>query len=193
MRISAEDKAETRKRILSAARGLFRTRGFDNATTRDIAKEVGIAAGTMFNYFPTKEAIVVELAAQAFEKAEADFAGSRRAGAPLEEALFASVAAQLRSLRPLRRYIRPLLDTALSQAAPMGDAEASLRTGLNEHFIVILREHGVSDPSPLQLNLFWSLYIGVLSSWGRDKSPKQEDTLALLDQSIRMYVDWLNP
>ena len=193
MRITATDKAETRKRIVSAAKALFRTKGFDSATTRDIAKEAGIATGTMFNYFPSKEAIVVELASQSLEKAEAEFAKSRRKGAPLEEALFASVAAQIRSMRPLRKYIRPLLETALSPAAPKGDAEVSLRTGLNEHFAGILRGHGVSDPSPVQLNIFWSLYVGVLSFWGGDKSPKQEDTLALLDQSIRMYVDWLNP
>ena len=192
MRITAADKAETRKRIISAAKALFRTKGFDSATTRDISKAVGIATGTMFNYFPSKEAIVVELASQSLEKAEAEFAKSRRKGAPLEETLFASVAAQLRSMRPLRKYIRPLLETALSPAAPKDDAEASLRTGLNEHFAGILREHGVSDPSPVQLNIFWSLYVGVLSSWGTDKSPKQEDTLALLDQSICMYVDWLN-
>ncbi|MEM9656794.1 MAG: TetR/AcrR family transcriptional regulator [Planctomycetota bacterium] len=191
MRITAADKAETRKRIISVAKTLFQTRGFDAATTRDIAKEVGIAAGTMFNYFSSKEALVVELASQSLEKAEVDFAKSRRPGAPLDETLFASVAAQLRSLKPLRKYLRPLLETALSPAAPQDVAEASLRSGLYEHFAGILREHGVCDPSPLQLNLFWSLYIGVLSYWGNDTSPKQEDSLALLDQSIRMYVGWL--
>jgi hypothetical protein len=35
------------------------------------------------------------------------------------------------------------------------------------------------------------LYIGVLAFWAADKSPKQEDTLALLDQSLAMFVAWL--
>jgi hypothetical protein len=35
------------------------------------------------------------------------------------------------------------------------------------------------------------LYTGVLAFWAGDKSPKQEDTLALLDQSLTMFVGWL--
>jgi hypothetical protein len=35
------------------------------------------------------------------------------------------------------------------------------------------------------------LYLGVLSSWTKDTSPKQEDTLALLDQSMAMFANWL--
>ena len=61
MRITAEEKAATRKRILDAGKSLFRSKGFDQATTRDIAREVGVATGTMFNYFASKEAIVVEV------------------------------------------------------------------------------------------------------------------------------------
>ncbi|HEY2148205.1 MAG TPA: helix-turn-helix domain-containing protein, partial [Pirellulales bacterium] len=61
MRITAEQKSQTRKRILDAAVELFRTRGFDAATTRDLAIAAGIATGTVFNYFPNKESIVAAL------------------------------------------------------------------------------------------------------------------------------------
>ena len=50
---------------------------------------------------------------------------------------------------------------------------------------------GFPDVSPIALQVYWTLYIGVLSFWAADKSPKQEDTLALLDQSIAMFVGWL--
>ena len=39
--------------------------------------------------------------------------------------------------------------------------------------------------------MYWTLYTGVLAFWAGDKSPKQEDTLALLDQSLAMFVAWL--
>jgi hypothetical protein len=39
--------------------------------------------------------------------------------------------------------------------------------------------------------LYWTLYTGVLAFWAEDASPKQEDTLALLDQSLQMFVGWL--
>jgi hypothetical protein len=39
--------------------------------------------------------------------------------------------------------------------------------------------------------MYWTLYTGVLAFWAGDKSPKQEDTLALIDQSLAMFVNWL--
>jgi AcrR family transcriptional regulator len=56
MRITAEAKTATRERIIKVAAKLFAKEGYDNATTRGIAAKAGIAAGTLFNYFETKEA-----------------------------------------------------------------------------------------------------------------------------------------
>jgi hypothetical protein len=39
--------------------------------------------------------------------------------------------------------------------------------------------------------IYWALYVGVLSFWARDSSPKQEDSLAMLDRSMNMFVAWL--
>jgi hypothetical protein len=55
----------------------------------------------------------------------------------------------------------------------------------------LARKHGFPDLSPVTLQVYWTLYIGVLVFWAADKSPKQEDTLALLDQSLTMFVAWL--
>src|SRR5579864_6794304 len=110
MRITAVEKAATRKRIVDAAMALFRGRGFEATTTRDIAREAGIATGTLFNYFDTKEAIIGQLADEAMGQARANTANPA-ADATLEEELFALVAAQLRQLKPLRKFITPLLET----------------------------------------------------------------------------------
>src|SRR5690349_23402912 len=99
MRITSEEKNATRRRIIDAAVELFRTRGFDATTTRDIAREAGIAAGTLFNYFDTKEAIVGALAAEALTGARIAAAArlnDRPNEATLEEELFALIAAELR-------------------------------------------------------------------------------------------------
>src|SRR5262245_50808496 len=107
MRVTAETKAATRERILDAAQRLFAGQGFESATTRDIAREAEIAAGTLFNYFPTKEAIALCLVSAAYAQA-ADRLGAdlARKADPLtlEEELFAHVAAGLRKLKPFRKY-----------------------------------------------------------------------------------------
>lgn len=192
MRITVEEKNATRRRIVEAALELFRTHGFDATTTRDIAQRAGIATGTLFNYFDTKEAIIGQLAEEAMGRARS--AVANQAGeATLEEELFALVAAQLRLLKPLRKFITPLLETVLSPLAAArrnGTAE-SLRVEHLETVAAIAGRHGFTDITPVSVQVYWSLYTGVLAFWSADKSPRQEDTLALLDQSLNMFAAWL--
>ena len=50
-----ENKENTRRAILQAALDLFAEKGFYRTTTKAISKKAGIAEGTLFNYFETKE------------------------------------------------------------------------------------------------------------------------------------------
>jgi AcrR family transcriptional regulator len=189
MRVSLETKAATRQRILQTARHLFADKGFDATTTRDIALAADIATGTLFNYFPTKEAVLACLASEALADADAKLNDA----ATLEEAIFAFVAAGLRKLKPFRKHLPVLLETALSPlavAAP-DEAAASLRTNQLEPVAKLAAALGHAQLSPTALQLYWTLYTGVLAFWAADNSPKQEDTLALLDDSLDMYVAWL--
>ncbi len=43
----------------------------------------------------------------------------------------------------------------------------------------------------MALQIYWSLYAGLLVFWANDTSPRQEDTLALLDHSLEMFASWL--
>jgi len=191
MRITAEEKEATRERIEAAALELFRTRGFEATTTRDIARQAEIAVGTLFNYFTAKEAIVIALAEEGLAKAQAA-AAKQPAAETLEEDLFALVAAELRQLRPLRKFIGPVLETALSPlATAAANGEAGLRVAHLESVARIARAHGITEISAVPLQVYWSLYSGVLAFWAADKSPRQEETLALLDNSLHMFAAWL--
>jgi AcrR family transcriptional regulator len=191
MRITAEEKEATRERIEAAALELFRTRGFEATTTRDIARQAEIAVGTLFNYFTAKEAIVIALAEEGLAKAQAA-AAKQPAAETLEEDLFALVAAELRQLKPLRKFIGPVLETALSPLATAAmNGEANLRIQHLESVARIARAHGIAEISAVPLQVYWSLYSGVLAFWAADKSPRQEETLALLDNSLHMFAAWL--
>jgi AcrR family transcriptional regulator len=52
---------ETRERLLVAARKVFETRGFLDARIADICKEAGLAHGTFYIYFQTKEEVFYAL------------------------------------------------------------------------------------------------------------------------------------
>lgn len=190
MRITAEEKHATRKRIIEAAVGLFRSQGFEATTTRDIARTAEIATGTLFNYFETKEALVAALAAEALSCARRAWKEESDRG-DLEEELFSLVAAELRQLRPLRKFIAPFLEIALSPLVAPGRGGDEVRIEHLELVVEIARRHKRQDVSPVALQIYWSLYLGVLAFWAADKSPKQEDTLALLDESLHMFAGWL--
>src|SRR5690606_35381288 len=49
---------ERRNEILDAADELFGQKGFDGATTKDILEKVGIARGTLYHHFKSKEDIM---------------------------------------------------------------------------------------------------------------------------------------
>jgi AcrR family transcriptional regulator len=64
-------RAETRERIYRAAMQLFARRGFFETTTEDITEAADVGQGTFFNYFPTKQHVLVVLSEKQLAKAAA--------------------------------------------------------------------------------------------------------------------------
>ncbi len=56
-----EQVKDKRTAILKAALKLFTERGFHGTSTAQISKEAGVATGSLFNYFPTKEDLINSL------------------------------------------------------------------------------------------------------------------------------------
>jgi AcrR family transcriptional regulator len=61
-------KQETRRHILDVAVDLFQDQGFDRTSVDEIAARADVSRGTCFNYFPTKESILREIAARELEQ-----------------------------------------------------------------------------------------------------------------------------
>ena len=69
MKVSKDQVAKHRAQILAAAGRLFRQRGFDGVSVAEIMKEAGLTHGAFYGYFPSKEALIAEAAAQALAPA----------------------------------------------------------------------------------------------------------------------------
>jgi AcrR family transcriptional regulator len=191
MRVTAARRETTRRRILARARRLFASREFDSVTTREIAAAAGIATGTLFNYHPTKEELALELLAADCDRALARFRPRRRGEETLEEDLFSLVLATLRAMAPLRRTVGPVLASTLGPwtADAAAGAASRLRLRVLEKARSAIARHGVPfGEDPVSAHLFWTLYLGALAFWCSDETPGQEDTLALLDQSMRLFA-----
>jgi AcrR family transcriptional regulator len=188
MRITEQQKQDVRRRILDEARTLFARREPSSVTTRDVALGARIAHGTLFNYFATKDALVLELVALALEDGRARFRERRRPGSELVEDLFLLVASELDALRSVRALAAHALERALTPLAPAGGTAARVRDDELALLCEVFASHGQAAPAPVVLHVYWSLYLGLLAAGARDASPNQEDTLALLDETTRLWV-----
>lgn len=61
-KLSEEAKTERRERILAGARRCFARHGYEGATVVRLEEEIGLSRGAIFNWFPTKEDLFLELA-----------------------------------------------------------------------------------------------------------------------------------
>lgn len=57
-------KREKRERLLNASLRLFREKGYEQTKVSEITRAAGVAKGTFFNYFPTKERVLLALGEQ---------------------------------------------------------------------------------------------------------------------------------
>ncbi|MFW6263812.1 MAG: TetR/AcrR family transcriptional regulator [Thermotogota bacterium] len=66
-RINKEEQERIRKDILKNAYQLFSKKGYEDTKTKEISDRVGIAEGTLFNYFSSKANLYMEAMLENFE------------------------------------------------------------------------------------------------------------------------------
>lgn len=59
MGLREQKKQQMRERLYGTATALFRERGFEATRVKDIIGEVQVSEATFFNYFPTKESVLL--------------------------------------------------------------------------------------------------------------------------------------
>ena len=187
-----------RKRIVDAALSLFQSKGFDQTTTRQIARKAKLAEGTIFNYFETKEDIALHFFELEVDHANATVRTSARLRrAPLEEKLFALIEAQLEFLAPYEKFIGAAFMHALRPTSKIAFSMQAL--DLRNRYIAFVQEllqDSKSVPSGSVLtwaapSVFWIYYVGILLYWLNDASKGKQHTLALLDRSLTVGVAML--
>src|SRR6516164_6070244 len=101
---------ETRRQILDTDLSLFRDRGFEQTTIRDIAAKAGLSLGAAYYYFHSKEAIVAAyyhyVQNEHLTRARAAFAQSDELGDRLRAALHTKIDIMEHDRRLLRALFR---------------------------------------------------------------------------------------
>src|SRR5580658_1987221 len=122
----ARRSAETRERLFRAALDLFARRGFTETTVEDITEAADVGKGTFFNYFPSKDHILLAFGEMQLAKLQAAVEEARRTGEPMPQFL-RSLGVRM-TQEPIRNpgVIRTLLQAYLS-TTPVREAMLDLQ------------------------------------------------------------------
>jgi len=189
-----ENKEKTKRAILRAALELFAEKGFYHTTTKAISRKAGIAEGTLFNYFQTKEDLALYFFEQELDEIITWYERDRRIKrAALAEKLFAIIHRFLERLAPYEEfigavYLRALAPTSKLSPWSLQTQERNLRYLRFIRGILAEAEAAgelppVGDFGAYAFGLF---HLAIITHWLRDRSRGKEQTLALLDRCLKL-------
>jgi AcrR family transcriptional regulator len=132
-------KRELRARIYETARQLFLEHGFEATTVEQIAEAADIAQATFFNHFQSKNAVLVEMTSEVFDRIQAllDQQLARPGSAQARIEGFAESAAT--EVAQAGSLARTILLELMRTAARFGSAVPYL-SRVHEPFTLIIRE-----------------------------------------------------
>jgi AcrR family transcriptional regulator len=185
----------TREQILDTAIRLFRGKGFDETTMRQVASEAGVALGLAYHYFPAKEALVMAYYERVQREHRAIVLEKLPNTRTLRERLVMLMQTKLDILKDDRMLLGALFRYTGNPEHPLsflGKATAPLRDDCVNLFAEALDgeqlPEDLREVVPLAL---WSLHMGVLLYFLYDPSPNLKRTRRLADASIELFVSFL--
>ena|SRR5579872_6034799 len=187
------DSEETRRQILETALALFRERGFDETTIRDIAGRAGLSLGAAYYYFKSKEAIVGAYYDYIQEEHQARARAAYATARGLRDRLRAALHSKIDILQDDRRLLRALFRYGGEPNHPLtwfGPASRGQREVCTEIFAETLAGEKLPDDiRDVAPTLLWTLHMGILLYFLYDDSPHQRRTRTLIDNAVDFVVD----
>lgn len=193
MKINQEQKAKNREMLLVAFTELVTAKGLKAATMRETAKMAGMGEATIYNYFPTKDAMVY-----AYYQDQFDVLIGALIRIPdfntytFQEQLQTAFDTQLQLLIRDREFVEKTFKPAFLD---MGQDYARVKP-VKEKFIRIVKEifeaaveaGEIEDQIFLDLmvQFFWEYYVGMVIYWLKDDSDQFQTTTTLVDKSINL-------
>ena len=188
-----ERSRETRERILAAAAHVFSTHGYSAGTTNRIAATADLSIGSLYQYFPNKDSILVELtrahlvagSQHVFERFGADVPDG------LEAKLRVAVEAMLENHASAHRLHQVLFEEAPRPPQLLAEARA-----LEQQAIDLVAALLAADPEVhvRDVRLAASMVVTTIESLVHRFIARDPDTLdeqAFADELVAMLLRYL--
>ena len=188
---------ETRSRILEAALELFRERGFEATTMRDIARACEIAPGATYYHFDSKEAIVLAFYELAKDEMSEPLEKVAKGSKDLRQGLRAVLDIKFAYFAPNRKFLGALFPHAADPQdplSPFSDQNLPIRLADQECFRQLLsatKTRVPADLAPFLPDVLWLYQMALILIWIYDRSKGQRRTQNILAKSLPVVVKFI--
>lgn len=186
---------QTRALILETAVELFLERGYEETTMRAIAERAGVALGSAYYYFRSKEQLIQGFYGRTHQEHVAAAEPVLRTERTLRGRLLGVMAAKLRTIEPYHRFGGVLFRTAADPESPLNPFSTEslpARREATEVFAEVVR--GADDrrlPRDLEAelpDLLWMYHMGIVLFWIHDRSPGRARTWMLMERTVDLVA-----
>ena len=178
---------QTRAAIVEAALALFRERGYEATTMREIASRAGVSTGNAYYYFSSKEELLQEFYATSHAEhlaaSRARLDGQDDLGGRLRDTLRAMIDV----LAPYHAFAATFYKHAAEPSSPLSpfSKESSparaASIGLYRDLVTGSSAKMPKDVRERLPELLWLMQMGVILYWVHDTSPGCARTYHLID------------
>jgi AcrR family transcriptional regulator len=164
------ERLARRQEIIAAARQVFASRGFEQATLDEIAELAEFGKGTLYNYFESKEALFLATFEDSFDRYQAAVVAASEAEEGCVEKLRAYLQAAIQYFNDNRSFYNILIAERGKMTGQLSDdiKQAILQKGEEQTSYVaeVLRE-GISEGAlrPLDPDVLANALLGLLRAF----------------------------
>ena len=187
--------AQTFENILRSATTLFREKGYEGATMRDLARESKIGLGALYYYFRTKEELVLRFYEHNSLHTIAEFRSRASGPKPLQIAVSEFTRLKIEHLTPYRDLLKVVMkeaidpDSPLNPLHPLSRPILSANVALFREFVEVSKAAQGEDEATEMARGLWMAQMAILAYWLHDRSTAHEATeraIQTLQGAIRL-------
>ena len=166
------ERAARERLIITAARELAETEGWEAVTTRRLAERVEYSQPVLYSHFKGKDAIMAAVAVEGFAALAADMRAARRSARDPERAL-ADVAAAYAAFAERRPALYDaMFNQAVSLPFATPEAPPALHAGFDE-LRQVVRPFAADDDEGVLTEVLWSGLHGLTTLMRGGRLPRE--------------------
>jgi AcrR family transcriptional regulator len=189
-------KAEVRSAIISSAMGLFGNQGLGATTIEQIATAADVGKGTIYNYFQTKEEIIVAFLADIERQVQEKLLEFDAFAGDVDDVLSEFILFQMRIKEPHHQFVRVFLGQIFGRREHLFPYLVEMQKWIDPPLELLfrsLRERGMirEDIEPQDILLaFKTAQMGLTSLWAMEGPPFGE-TARMVRLQMKLFSEGL--